>query len=54
MQQFILRDLYGNTIMTQSISNKEITIDLAKKIVDNYVKNTSREVSIDYIQKIVS
>ena len=25
-----------------------------KKIVDNYVKNTKREVSIDYIQKVVS
>ena len=28
MQQFILRDLFGNTIMMQSISNKEITIDV--------------------------
>ena len=27
---------------------------LAKKIVDNYVKHTKREVSIDYIQKVVS
>ena len=32
----------------------DITIDLAKEIVDKFVKNTKREVSIDYIQKVVS
>ena len=36
------------------VESKLPTIDLAKRIVDNYVKNTSREVSIDYIQKVVS
>ena len=41
-------------IAHSSFNKKEITIDLAKRIVDNYVKNTSREVSIDYIQKVVS
>ena len=32
----------------------EITIELAKQIIEKFVKNTKREVSIDYIQKIVS
>lgn len=52
-----IRELEGaiiSLIAHSSFNKKEITIDLAKKIVDNYVKNTSREVSIDYIQKIVS
>ena len=52
-----IRELEGaiiSLIAHSSFNKKEITIDLAKKIVDNYVKNTNREVSIDYIQKIVS
>ena len=52
-----IRELEGaiiSLIAHPSFNKKEITIDLAKRIVDNYVKNTSREVSIDYIQKIVS
>ncbi len=52
-----IRELEGaiiSLIAHSSFNKKEITIDLAKRIVDNYVKNTSREVSIDYIQKIVS
>ena len=32
----------------------DVTIDLAKEIVEKFVKNTKREVSIDYIQKVVS
>ena len=52
-----IRELEGaiiSLIAHSSFNKKEITLDLAKKIVDNYVKNTKREVSIDYIQKIVS
>ena len=52
-----IRELEGaiiSLIAHSSFNKKEITIDLAKRIVDHYVKNTSREVSIDYIQKIVS
>jgi chromosomal replication initiator protein len=52
-----IRELEGaiiSLIAHSSFNRKDITIDLAKKIVDNYVKNTKREVSIDYIQKIVS
>ena len=52
-----IRELEGaiiSLIAHSSFNKKEITIDLAKKIVDNYVKHTKREVSIDSIQKIVS
>ena len=37
-----------------SFNKKEITLSLAKDIVEKFVKNTKREVSIDYIQKVVS
>jgi len=52
-----IRELEGaiiSLIAHSSFNRKEITLDLAKKIVDNYVKHTKREVSIDYIQKVVS
>lgn len=52
-----IRELEGaiiSLIAHSSFNKKEITLDLTKKIVDNYVKHTKREVSIDYIQKIVS
>ena len=34
-----------------SLNKKEVDLDLAKKIIKNFVKSISREVSIDYIQK---
>ena len=52
-----IRELEGAIIslIAQSSFNKlEVTIELAKEIVDKFVKNTKREVSIDYIQKVVS
>jgi len=52
-----IRELEGaiiSLIAHSSFNKKEITIDLARKIVENYVKHTKREVSIDYIQKVVS
>jgi chromosomal replication initiator protein len=52
-----IRELEGATISLiahSSFNRKEINLELAKKIVDNYVKHTKREVSIDYIQKVVS
>jgi len=52
-----VRELEGaiiSLIAQSSFNKKEITIDLAKQIVEKFVKNTKREVSIDYIQKIVS
>jgi chromosomal replication initiator protein len=32
-------------------SKKEVTIELAKSVVEKFVKNVKREISIDYIQK---
>ena len=51
-----IRDLEGAmvSLLAQSTLNKkEITLELAKQIVDKFVKNTKREISIDYIQKVV-
>lgn len=52
-----VRELEGaiiSLIAQSSFNKKEITIGLAKDIVEKFVKNTKREVSIDYIQKVVS
>lgn len=52
-----IRELEGAliSIMAQaSLNKREITIDLAKQMIDKFVKSTSKEISIDYIQKIVS
>ena len=50
-----VRELEGSLIslLTNSLNRKEITIDLAKKMLDKFVKKYIREVSIDYIQKVV-
>ena len=52
-----VRELEGaiiSLIAQASFNKKEITVELAKEIIEKFVKNTKREVSIDYIQKIVS
>ncbi len=52
-----VRELEGAIIslIAQSSFNKvEITQELAQEVVMKFVKNTKREVSIDYIQKVVS
>ena len=52
-----VRELKGaiiSLIAQSSFNKKEITLGLAKDIVEKFVKNTKREVSIDYIQKVVS
>ena len=36
-----------------TLNKKEINLDLARQMIDKYVKNTTREISIDYIQKVV-
>lgn len=36
-----------------SLNKKDITVELAKEMVDKYVKSTAKEISIEYIQKIV-
>jgi chromosomal replication initiator protein len=51
-----VRELEGALIslLAQSTLNKkEITLVLAKEMIDKLIKNTKREVSIDYIQKVV-
>ncbi|MBR1785367.1 MAG: chromosomal replication initiator protein DnaA [Bacteroidales bacterium] len=51
-----VRELEGALIslMAQSSFNrKEITLDLTKQMIDKYVQSSSREVTIDYIQKVV-
>ena len=52
-----IRELEGAIIslIAQSSFNKmEINIELAKDVINKFVKNNRREVSIDYIQKVVS
>ncbi|MEZ4802897.1 MAG: chromosomal replication initiator protein DnaA [Gelidibacter sp.] len=52
-----VRELEGaiiSLIAQSSFNKKEITVNLAREIVEKFVKNTKREVSIDYIQKVVS
>ncbi len=52
-----VRELEGvlNTLIAQSAFNKkDYSLTLTKQIVDKFVKNTKKEVSIDTIQKVVS
>jgi len=51
-----IRELEGALIslLAQSTLNKkEINLDLTREMIDKLIKNTKREISIDYIQKIV-
>lgn len=51
-----VRELEGAliSILAQSSLNKKaITLELARQMIDKFVKSTSREISIDYIQKVV-
>ena len=51
-----IRELEGALIslLAHSTLNKEtITIELARQIIDKLVKNTTRELSVSYIQKVV-
>ncbi len=51
-----VRELEGAliSIMAQSSLNKKaINLDLAHQMIDKFVKSTSKEISIDYIQKAV-
>jgi chromosomal replication initiator protein len=52
-----VRELEGaiiSLIAQSSFNKKEVTLELAKNIVEKFVKNVKREISIDYIQKVVS
>jgi chromosomal replication initiator protein len=51
-----IREIEGalvSIIAHSSFNKKPITIELAKQMIDTFVKNKAREISIDYIQKIV-
>jgi len=51
-----IREMEGAliSILAQSTLNKKaITLELAKQMIDKFVKNSTREISIDYIQKVV-
>ncbi|MCB2195967.1 MAG: chromosomal replication initiator protein DnaA [Bacteroidetes bacterium] len=51
-----IRELEGALIslLAQSTLNKkEITLELAKQMIDRLVKNSKKEISVDYIQKVV-
>jgi chromosomal replication initiator protein len=52
-----VRELEGalvSLIAQSTLNKKAITLELAKQMIDKFVKNTTREVSIDFIQKVVS
>ena len=51
-----IRELEGamiSLVAHSSFNRKPITIDLAKTMIDQYVRNSKREISVDYIQKMV-
>ena len=51
-----LREMEGaltSIIAQATLNKKEITLDFAKQLIDNFVKNTSAEVSIEFVQNIV-
>jgi len=51
-----VRELEGaliSLVAQSSLNKREITIELARQIIDKFVKSTSKEVSIDFIQKLI-
>ncbi|MCK9301587.1 MAG: chromosomal replication initiator protein DnaA [Bacteroidales bacterium] len=51
-----IRELEGaliSIIAQASLNKKDITLALAKQMIDKYVKVTTREITIEYIQKVV-
>ncbi|HPD95282.1 MAG: chromosomal replication initiator protein DnaA [Bacteroidales bacterium] len=51
-----IRELEGtliSMIAQSTLVNKEINIELASKMIDKLIKNTKKDLTIDYIQKIV-
>ncbi|MFY7811227.1 MAG: chromosomal replication initiator protein DnaA [Flavobacterium sp.] len=52
-----VRELEGaiiSLIAQSSFNKKDVTLELAKNIVEKFVKSVKKEISIDYIQKVVS
>ena len=51
-----IRELEGALVSVMAhatLSKQDITIDLAREIVDKFVKSNTREITIEYIQKMV-
>lgn len=51
-----VRELEGaliSIVAQSSLNKKPITIELAREMIKKFVKNTTKEISIDYIQKTV-
>ena len=51
-----VREMEGaliSLIAQSSLNKKAITMDLARQMIDKFVKNCTKEISIDYIQKVV-
>lgn len=51
-----IRELEGaliSLIANSSLNKKDITVELARQIIDKFVKNTTKEISIETIQKLV-
>lgn len=52
-----VRELEGaliSLIAQSTLNRKAVTMELARQMIDKFVKNTTREISIDFIQKVVS
>jgi len=52
-----IRELEGaliSIVAQSSLNKREITLELARQMIDKYVKSNKKEISIDYIQKIIS
>ncbi|PKP52300.1 MAG: chromosomal replication initiator protein DnaA [Bacteroidetes bacterium HGW-Bacteroidetes-1] len=51
-----VREMEGaliSLIAQSSLNKKSITLDLARQMIDKFIKNTTKDISIDFIQKIV-
>ncbi|MBP7497762.1 MAG: chromosomal replication initiator protein DnaA, partial [Bacteroidales bacterium] len=48
-----LEGAYISIVAHSSLDKKEITLDLAKQVINKFIVNTSKEISIDFIQKII-
>jgi len=51
-----VREIEGaiiSILAQSSLNKKQITVELAKQMIDKFVQNTVHEMSIDYIQKVV-
>ena len=51
-----IREIEGaiiSILAQSSLNKKNITIELAKQMIDKFVQSTDHEISIDYIQKVV-